>query len=941
MSAAIGQAPAPLLLFPAAIPFVDAVAARLVADHGDRLPDLSGLTLVTATPVLIRPLREALARAAGGALLMPQVLTLAQLAARHREAGAPPPLSALACRMQLAGWLTRLRNVFPGRDPMRVADALYTLFEDLALNAVRLPDSAEAFAEQLRSAYAAPELEALSREAQLVHQLWRAYTEEIGDRAPAIAHLRALRAACANLNDAILVGHDRLPRAEAALLAPLLADGRAALWTRGRASGRDGGAAQALAAKLALPATAVATEATPRSRLLDALFDDDDRPLAVRARDVAGRGPTGVRLVAASSPEHEARIVELAVREALLAGKTEVVVVSGDRRLARRLRALLERAGIALDDRIGWTLSTSRAAATLAAWLSCIETGFHFRPLLDLLKSGFFVGEPVERPEFPLAARLDALLHFPPRALAAPPKAGLAALQTLVDGRWPALFERLQRASAELSVGGPPRPAVEWARATLASLGTVGLAAGLADDDAGSQVVAALRQLEQALDGVPLRLRWPEFRALLDRHLETSTFRPEPLPDAPRVPLMTLDQTAGLSAEVIVLASATRSALPGAAPGEVLFNQAVRGELGLEGWSARQALSLARLRGLLEAAPTVIASYAAEQDGDTPQPSPWLEAFAAHAVAAGHDDPHDDHLAARAGTAATTIAPLHPVDVRPPAMPAPPAHPALLPTNLSAGAHQQLIECPYRWHANRNLRLDAGQDPDAEPDRSDYGDRVHRILRAFHEQHDPTLPPPYAGGPDPTAIAAHLQQVADAVFAADLAARPLAAVWRREFAEVLPWLAQQLAERGDARIEVEVELPRERAGWRLGGSIDRIEHRAGGSTIVDYKTGSRVAEPADLVAGEAVQLPHYALEVDDPAALEYWKLGRDLDANKRIVSLPDEALTPLLAGVEARLSSLRSRLEAGHPLPANGTAAVCEHCDHAGLCRRGSWLTAS
>ncbi len=931
--------PAPLLLFGNGAPFIEAAAAQLVARYRDRLPDFSSLTLLVPSPVLIRPLREALVTAAG-ALLMPPIQSLAQFAASHRPADAPAPMSSLACRMQLAAWLSRLGSVFPGRDPMRVADALFQLFEELSLNAVRLPDSVEAFAEQLRAAYAAPELDALSREAQLVHQLWRAYSEEISDRAPAVAHLRALASAFVDARDLILIGHDHLSRAEAALLAPLLAGGRAALWTRGRDVGRDGEALRTLAGRLGCDALSMSSPASARTRLLDALFDEQAQSLSERARALSASSPCGVRLVAARSPEHEARIVELAVREALLAGHRDVVVVSGDRRLARRLRALLERAGIALDDRIGWTLSTSRAAATLSAWLECLESGFHYRPLLDLLKSGFFVGEPVERPEPPLAAKLDQLLHFPPRELGQPPRAGLAALQALAENRWPALFERLQRAASELPTSGAPRPAVDWARAALASMVTVGLAAGFAEDAAGSQVVAALRQLELALDGVALRLSWREFRALLDRHLETSTFRPDVDPALPRVPLMTLDQTAGLSADVIILASATRSALPGAAPGEVLFNHAVRGELGLDGWPARQALSLSRLRGLLDAAPEVIATYAAEEDGDRPQPSPWLEALAAHAQAAGHDTLHDEALANRAGTAATQIAALEPIAIEPLPMPAPAATPALLPLALSAGSHQQLIECPYRWHAQRELRLDAGQDPDAEPDRSDYGERVHRILCAFHERRDPGLPPPYVGEPQPEPIAACLSRIADAVFAADLASRPLAAVWRREFAAVTPWLAQQLAERSDARVTVEVDQPRERAGWRLGGSVDRIEHRDGGDTIVDYKTG-RAADPKTIVAGEAVQLPHYALTVERPAAIEYWKLGRDLKPDKRIDAVADELLTPLLSGIETRLQSLRTRLEAGHAMPANGSSKVCERCDHAGLCRRGSWVPAS
>lgn len=130
----------PVLLVSPGAPFADTVAARLVAEHRARLPDLSGLTLIVAHLSLAVPLRAALARAAGGAVLAPRIVTLPQLAAEARPADAPTPLPALGCRLRLAEWLTRLRDVFPDRDPMAVADALFELFEDLALAATRLPD---------------------------------------------------------------------------------------------------------------------------------------------------------------------------------------------------------------------------------------------------------------------------------------------------------------------------------------------------------------------------------------------------------------------------------------------------------------------------------------------------------------------------------------------------------------------------------------------------------------------------------------------------------------------------------------------------------------------------------------------------------------------------------------------------------------------------------
>lgn len=945
-----------LRLFAARAPFPDAAAEALVESCRERLPDLSGLTLVVASPALGPAVRAALTAAAGGAVLGPRIVTLTRYALEALPADAPAPLSALACRLQLAEWLTRLRSVFPGQDPTRVADALHALFEELAGNAVDVPADEADFAARLRAAYRAPPLEALSREARIVHTLWRFYIEEIGDRAPKIAYLRGLSAALADARDTILLGFDRFDRAEAMLVSEALAAGRVALWTQGRVAGRDGSATARLCQRLGL--SVVPNAASPdtdpaapaRTRLLDALLvtapPEAPSPPPARVRATAlgasAHEPLGIRLVAAASAEHEARVVDLAVREALLAGARRVAVVSGDRRLARRLRALLERAGLGLEDRVGWALSTSRAAAALSSWLECLETGFHFRALLDLLKAGFFTGDPAQRPEPVLAARLEHRLTFPPRGSAAPPVAGLAAFAQCVDGAYPAVFERLRLAAAELPVNGGPRLGAEWAQATLASLAKLGLVAGLADDDAGSQVIAALRELEAALQGVPLRQRWSEFRALLDRHLEAATFRPTPAGSGmPRVALYTLDQTQGLACDALVLASATRAQLPGSPAGELFFNQSVRTELGLDGWAERQALALARVRRVLEAAPQVIVTYAAEAEGETPQASAWLGALDALAVAAGHPSLHDDALAVRAAAAEAQIAAADPVDSTPATPPAPAARPALLSLRLSASGHQALIDCPYRWHAQYALRLVPGTAPDDPVTRADFGERVHAILLAFHHHADPALPPPYAGVLEPAAVGAHLESLADAVFAPDLASRPLARIWRREFAAMVPWLAQQLVAGGAAEtVQVEWEAPRELAGWQLHGKIDRLERHPGGHHVIDYKTGRNVPKPAEIECGEAVQLPHYGLEAGTVARLEYWKLGED-DADKRIQAVPDEALTPLLAAIEQRLAQLHRDVIAGHPLPANGDDASCAHCDFSGVCRRDAWTGAA
>lgn len=937
------SAPISILLLPTSAGFVREAAERLVARHAERLPDLSGLTLVIAHAAMLKPLLAALAEAAGGALLLPRIVTARQFAAEALPDSAAQPLPELECTLRLAEALSRFRSIFPGQDPLRVAEALYAIFDELVLNAATLPDDEAALAERLREAYGAQLIEPLSREAQIVHRLWRAYIEEIGERAPAFAYLAGFGAA---LNDSTheaplyWLGFDTLSQAEAALLRPPIEQGRLQFWTQGRSAGRDGAATRALLAALGqLPTHAANPAPGPRQHLLDQAFADDSRTARDRASTVPPNAACGLRIVAAAHAEHEARIVDLAVREAILAGARRVAIVSPDRRLARRVRALLERAGLTLEDRVGWALSTSRAAAALASWLECLATGFHFRPLLDLLKCGFFrIGDDAAGvgAEAVLAGLLErALLRG--RSSEAPPVAGLDALQALVAGRYPAAFGRLRDAAAELPLAEAGRPRGDWAACLRESLKRLGLAAAFADDDAGSQVFAVLNALDTAIGGAAIRLRWPEFRSLLDRRLEQATFRPSNLAQ-PQVALYTLEQTPGLQADCLILASATRAQLPGSAPGEAFFNQGVRRELGLPTWQQRQALSLARLRRVLEAAPQVVISHAGS-DGEPPQLSPWLDALDAFARASGQPGLHDAALAARALQAAVDIAEpaAQLLAASPATRPGPVPDRALIDWTLSASGHQALIDCPYRWYASRLLRLSAETAPDQDPNRADYGQRVHRILQAFHAETDRALPAPYTGGyaaDDADAIAGRLAALADAVFAADLAARPLARVWRQDFERLTPFLVAELIAAGGGRIEVETDRQSQIAGWTLHGRLDRLQRREGSTTVVDYKTGA-VPKRDEVLAGESVQLPHYALEAGDVQRVAYWDLKKQAS-----VEIGGEELADLAADIETRLATMRAQLLDGAVLAAHGDDRACARCDFGGVCRRDGWLGA-
>src|SRR5437667_2769489 len=82
--------------------------------------------------------------------------------------------------------------------------------------------------------------------------------------------------------------------------------------------------------------------------------------------------PHGVSLMPAASLEEEAQQGAQTILNWLQAGKSTIAIVAQDRVVARRIRALLERAEVFVADETGWKLSTTRAAAALAAWFEVI-----------------------------------------------------------------------------------------------------------------------------------------------------------------------------------------------------------------------------------------------------------------------------------------------------------------------------------------------------------------------------------------------------------------------------------------------------------------------------------------------------------------------------------------------------------------------------------------
>lgn len=889
-------------LLPASLDLGDWAAQQIVERHRADAPDLSRVLIFVPQFSLVPRLRQRLQHHAGGAILGPTCTTLREFAAARGDS--EPPLSPLQARIQLAEALVKFPDLFPGQDPLTLAEELQTLLDQLTRHAPQLAREPQRFTAAIEQAYG-KKLAPLTQEATMVQLLWRAYLDQTGVRSPALAEVQALQSAMSRIageESVYWLGFDDATPAELHGLRYLLERG-ACGWSQDAT----------LCAQLGISTTPLLPRSAREQALLNLFATDTEIKPAAHALD-------GLQTQACAGPEQEARVVELAIRRWLLEGKRDIAVISNDRRFARRLRALLERAHVPLNDEAGWALSTSRAAASLTHWLDCLEQDFHFRPLLDLLKSHFYS----DAETLPAVHVLEALIYQGRNQQGLTPllsltEAGRGMIPTLHSAaqHWPAISSRL--------------PAHRWSTALVDSLMTLPLWSRWQADTAGGELITLLEHLQLALQDSTLPLHFKDFRRLLDSLLESASFTPQ----AARGPvrLLTLEQAKLLHCDALVLSGAAAGKFPGTAATPAFFNQGVRTELGLPHWAAQSALALSRFQRLLVAAPAVLITYAPEDEAQDAQPCAWIDYLHAYGLPAATD------LAGLSGTAAVEVAEEAPPQSRRTGAQAV-APGILLPTRLSATEHQALINCPYQFFVRNSLRLRAPEAPDDPYSSSDYGQQVHTILHAFYH-HYPRLPPPFGEALTPEnrdRAATRLRDIARAVFKADLQTRVMAHAWLAQFEAAIPLLLERIAERQDDWPKVLAENQLSRLlpmGVELRGRIDRLERNADGeSSVVDYKTGTP-PKKVDVESGEDVQAVHYALLEDHCIRTEYWPLSDEPKAKPVVVE--GAALEDLRQGVLSRLENILRSLGDGAPLPAHGDAKTCARCEASGICRQQSW----
>lgn len=658
------------------------------------------------------------------------------------------------------------------------------------------------------------------------------------------------------------------------------------------------------------PSAWIAVQMGGPDALAEGLLDDATAPALRLVADPPADEPFAE--VAASAQlerllcddfETEARASAAAVIEAVDAGRTPVGLVALDRVLLRRVRALLERAGLPLHDETGWLLATTAPATRLVA----------------LLRAAV--------PDAGADARLDWLKTWPPAQAAA-----RDALEALWRGRQhvplkeaaEALWAEAERHLAPLSEAGA-MPLASWLDLLQGQLARDGSFDALATDPAGPQVIAAL-----GLDGQPAwreaasewRLDLAGFTAWVQATLENAPYLPPAEPGAPVV-LTPLARAFGRGFAQVVLPGADAMHLGAVEPAPSLIGPALARTLGLEQADARRLRQRLALAQVLRA-PRVTLLRRRLDDDEPLAESPDVEWLLIERARAG-------------APPVPAAAPARHAQAREIAVPPPPLPRAAdaLPARLSATQLQALRDCPYRFYARAVLRLYEDDELDAALAKRDYGEWLHDVLHRFHRDRDRARPD-----------LDQLRAVADAVTAergidtAELL--PFRASFERFAPTYLSWLAVRDAEgwrwrQGETDHTVEPAAP---GALVLRGRLDRIDDGPGGRVqVLDYKTGAveglktKAKQPL-----EDVQLAFYAALLGAGPEVDAAFVAVDGRTAPELIPQPRSAdvVQTLLEG----LAGEWQRLRAGAPLPALGEEPVCGLCEARGLCRRDHWKAA-
>lgn len=669
-------------------------------------------------------------------------------------------------------------------------------------------------------------------------------------------------------------------------------------------------------------------------------------------RDVAHHDPAavaGVSLLECASPQEEAGSIAMLMREALETPGRTAALVTPDRTLARRVALEMKRWGINVDDSAGIPLEDTPIGLFLRLTARMVVGQFAPVPLLAAFKHPFAAGGLRPATFRSLSRKVERRLLRGPR-----PGAGIDGLRRQLaavsaahakvdDGDLANFFDLIEGMAQDFAglVGAGPVPLrtllqahvrfAEQLAATDDLSGPERLWAG-DDGETAARFIADLAENASHAGEIDAS----QYPAVLETLMGGAVVRASHSLH-PRIAIWGPLEARLQHADLTILGGLNEGTWPNAAEAGPWMSRPMAAQFGLPE-KDRQIGQSAHDFAQLFCAREVVLTRATRVDGTPTVRNRWLERLCTFLGQGTDLKTRQDVLTwhRRIDSIDGTPAPIQPP------MPCPPL--AARPRELSVTQIEIWMRDPYGLYAKHILGLKAIDPIDTDPSVADYGTFIHHALEIFARRYPKALPA------DPQA---ELHEIGREAFGAALEHPGIWGFWWPRFERIAAWFvgidAQRRGEVASLHVETRGSITINAPGgpFTLTAKADRIEARHDGSlALVDYKTGTLPSWSA-VQNGMSPQLPLEAaiaaaggfteLGQGQIGGLEYWRVSGG-DPSGEVAKFrhdASEAATKALAG----LVELVTRFDdPSTPYPARPRPEWApRYSDYAHLARLQEW----
>lgn len=634
-------------------PFTETLAEYILSEHKDSLPDLSNVCIFIPNAQATQQLRYSLSKVSPQALIG---VFIGNLSLWLNENISPArqikkQINQSTRQLLLLEALKQYPELFPVESHWQVCDSLLELFDELSLSPHQwLNESTPVWIKYLKEAYQADQdIDHLNQEARIIQTLWQAWQQQLSamqvdDEASTIKH-RLLSPVPDDFKNThfYIIGLEQFSPMERAWCEQLSKIARVTWITQGE-----------IPQDTAKEKSPVNNSENHDLQLLKDIYSKTTT-FFERTKQYNNNHKNNflknIKLFDAQSAEQETQSVDLKVRLSLLAGKNNIGVVTENRKIARRLRALLERADVNIQDTAGWALATTSAASVLERWLECIEQDYAYQPLLDLLKSPFFCEEDIFNEHLNLVYRFeqDIILHENIANDLQRYRAAIKNRSDRINLNTTSTAEQLLKLLDNIEQAGSKFISLyqnnknispdTWINTFIESIEKLGIYQQLSNDIAGLRIQQELEKLSFAHITAKPDMSWQDFRTWLGSTLEREQFKPHDQISA--VKIMNMQQAQYCQFDTLIIAGANMQSLPGAASQLPFFNQSVRQHLQLKNWHQKKEYSFYQFQQLLLSSDDILITWQAEKNGEWMQPSPWVSSLQDFSEQAFNQSLHD------------------------------------------------------------------------------------------------------------------------------------------------------------------------------------------------------------------------------------------------------------------------------------------------------------